>query len=120
MKNLWTYLQKLTLPVAMLLVYFAAIAFHQQNTVPDAPALGTQNTSEPITPSLSQTKDLAAQQAPAPDSKSVLDAEVLNNPLAYFKDAFAGEEDKAEGTPSADPIILTFKALVAVLLSTIM
>ena len=61
-----------------------------------------------------KTKPVAAKTR----DKSVLDADALDSPLSYFKEAFTPEEDKEiDGSPT---LVNTVKALVATLLSTIM
>ncbi|WP_439880768.1 hypothetical protein ACSX1A_16635 [Pontibacter sp. MBLB2868] len=55
-----------------------------------------------------------------PRNKSVLDAEVLDSPIAYFKNAFTAEEDDSEAAPNSGAVMITVKALIATLLSTIM
>ena len=51
--------------------------------------------------------------------KSVLDADVLDSPLSYFREAFTPEEEKAD-SDTTPAMLNTVKALVATLLSTIM
>ncbi len=50
----------------------------------------------------------------------MLDAEVLESPIAYLRDAFSGEEDATDAPVNTGAVMLTVKALVATLLSTIM
>ncbi|MCJ8163852.1 hypothetical protein MKJ04_03295 [Pontibacter sp. E15-1] len=96
--------------------------------VPTAQA-GSQNTGCTITATVQQS---APGEAPAkkikhvratstkPASKSVLDAEVLDSPFSYFKNAFFPEE-KENGTASGPAAaLITLKLLIATLLSTIM
>lgn len=51
--------------------------------------------------------------------KSVLDADALDSPLSYFKEAFTSEEDKSN-EDSSPTLVNTVKVLVATLLSTVM
>lgn len=61
-----------------------------------------------------------AKVAVKPSDKSVLDAEVLASPIAYFKNAFASEEDDSDAAPTSNAVVITVKALIATVLSTIM
>ncbi len=51
--------------------------------------------------------------------KSVLDAEVLDSPLAYFREAFTPDGEESDGS-AAPAVVNTVKALVATLLSTVL
>ncbi|MBC5775702.1 hypothetical protein H8S95_16610 [Pontibacter sp. KCTC 32443] len=62
-----------------------------------------------------KTKPVAAKTR----DKSVLDADALDSPLSYFKEAFTPEEDN-NGHDGSPTLTNTVKALVATLLSTIM
>ncbi|WP_299818193.1 hypothetical protein [uncultured Pontibacter sp.] len=55
-----------------------------------------------------------------PQDKSVLDNDVLNSPISYFKKAFTTEEEESDATSSNGAVMITVKALIATLLSTIM
>ncbi|WP_089318037.1 hypothetical protein [Pontibacter ummariensis] len=62
----------------------------------------------------------ATKVAPKPKEKSVLDAEVLESPMEYFKKAFSSDEEGgADTAPNSGAAMMTVKALVAMLLSTI-
>jgi hypothetical protein len=52
--------------------------------------------------------------------KSVLDADVLENPFSFFKDAATSDEDESDLNVKPSTVILALKALAATLLSTIM
>ncbi|MCP2043052.1 hypothetical protein [Pontibacter sp. HSC-36F09] len=55
--------------------------------------------------------------------KSVLDADMLESPLSFFKDLSSGSEEEEESsdlTVRSSTIVLALKALAATLLSTIM
>lgn len=65
-------------------------------------------------------KEKAKATSPKPRDKSVLDAEVLDSPLAYFRNAFTSEEDETETNPGTGAVLITVKALIATLLSTVM
>ncbi|AKD02750.1 hypothetical protein POKO110462_00450 [Pontibacter korlensis] len=58
--------------------------------------------------------------ATKPQDKSVLDSDVLESPLAYFRDAFTPEEEDSNDASGAGVIMITIKALIATLLSTVM
>ncbi|MFD2246809.1 hypothetical protein [Pontibacter ruber] len=63
---------------------------------------------------------IAASPQDTPKQKSVLDAEVLESPISLLKDAFtSSEEDESEVTTQPSTLVLTVKALIATLLSTI-
>ena len=68
------------------------------------------------------SKTVKKEKAPAtkPQNKSVLDTEVLDSPIGYFKKAFASEEDEADAVANNGAVMITVKALIATLLSTIM
>ncbi|MCX2740640.1 hypothetical protein [Pontibacter anaerobius] len=54
-----------------------------------------------------------------PHEKSVLDADVLESPLAYFRDAFSSEEEESDTATGTSAVVVTLKALIATLLSTV-
>ena len=89
----------------------------------NGPSNGQQTTVSQTTtptPDDQSTQKVAAAKPKAKPAvtktrdKSVLDAEVLDSPLSYFKEAFTPED---ENTPA---LVNTVKALVATLLSTVM
>ncbi|PTX22496.1 hypothetical protein C8N40_101320 [Pontibacter mucosus] len=55
-----------------------------------------------------------------PQDKSVLDAEVLESPLAYFRNAFTPEDEESDAATGTSAVVVTIKALIATLLSTVM
>ena len=64
----------------------------------------------------------AASQTAAPHTsrqKSVLDEEVLDSPIAFLKEAFSTTEEDTDVTTEPSTLVLTVKALIATLLSTI-
>ncbi|MHC2993000.1 hypothetical protein OB13_15955 [Pontibacter sp. HJ8] len=71
------------------------------------------------TPSTAATTNGPATAAPQKQHKSVLDAEALESPLSYFKDAASSEEEETEMAVRSGVIMQALKALVATLLSTI-
>ena len=89
----------------------------QQNTVP-----AQASPAATLTASAEATK--AQKPKPKttvkPQNKSVLDTEILDSPIGYFKKAFATEEDEADAASNNSAVMITVKALVATLLSTIM
>lgn len=135
MKNLWHQLHDY-LPIAALLllcmIIVPAAQANTNNTGNTSSTAGTSATTITTTQQKSSESTatvVAGDTNPAngkqkvntkPREKSVLDAEVLESPMAYFKNAFSSEEDSAEAAPSSDAVMLTVKALVATLLSTIM
>lgn len=68
------------------------------------------------TPDNAKSKVASTKQ---PRERSVLDAEVLESPLAYFRDAFSSEEDESDAASGASAVVVTLKALIATLLSTV-
>jgi hypothetical protein len=54
-----------------------------------------------------------------PRERSVLDAEVLESPLAYFRDAFSSDGDESDSATGSNAVVVTLKALIATLLSTV-
>ncbi len=76
-----------------------------------------------------QVQPAAAEKAPAqpakkatatkPREKSVLDADVLESPIDYFRDAFSSKEEETDNAAGANAVVVTLKALVATLLSTV-
>lgn len=86
-----------------------------QNGYATAPtAVAPANTS-----SAAATTEATASPAPQKQQKSVLDAEALESPLSYFKDAASPEEEDTEMAVRPGVIMQALKALVATLLSTI-
>lgn len=88
----------------------AATSTQQSTTQANATAAHTD-----INPPKSKSK-----KAASPADKSLLDDEVLDSPISYFREAFSSEEDSKEAAPSSDALTMTVKALVATLLSTIL
>ena len=85
----------------------------QQNTTPATTTAASAETTK-------ATKSKAKAPATKPQNKSVLDTEVLDSPIGYFKKAFTSEEDEADATANNGAVMITVKALIATLLSTIM
>jgi hypothetical protein len=87
----------------------------------DGPAATTQNTPATVDNDTSTNKPAAKAKtkssATRVSDKSVLDAEVLDSPLAYFKEAFTPEDESDNNVAPA--LMNTVKALVATLLSTV-
>jgi len=104
-------------PVAVVLLLCVFSAPEAQANNGSTPA-STQTT----TPVTRQQDTKKAQPTPKkPVQKSVFDAEVLESPLSYFKNAFSPDEDddSSDLTSHSSTIVITIKALVASLLSTI-
>lgn len=139
MNNLWQHLREYLPMAAVLLLCMIVVPAAQANTgsnggASTASTEGTgSNGSATVTASAQHTNGqsvaTAATNDPAkgkqkvstkPRDKSVLDAEVLESPIGYFKNAFSSEEDSTDAAPSSNAVMLTVKALVAALLSTIM
>ncbi|MBC5994059.1 hypothetical protein [Pontibacter cellulosilyticus] len=92
----------------------ATTATVQQNTTPAT----TTTAASAETAKVAKAKPKAP--ATKPQNKSVLDTEVLDSPIGYFKKAFTSEEDEADATANNGAVMITVKALIATLLSTIM
>lgn len=126
MKNLWQQMREYLPMAAVLLLCMiivpaaqastgnnggAATATAQQAVVPSAAAVVSDDTD---------TAKARQKVSTKPREKSILDTEVLESPMAYFRNAFFSEEDSADSSSSSGAIMITVKALVATLLSTIM
>ena len=82
----------------------------EQQTQPQPGTVDKKSTAEsPKKPATSKPRD-----------KSVLDAEVLESPLAYFRNAFTPEDEEADSATGTSAVVVTIKALIATLLSTVM
>lgn len=66
------------------------------------------------------TAKVKVDTAKPAQENSVLDADVLDKPLSYFKNAFIPDEEDSSSDSDPSTIVMTVKALVATLLSTIM
>jgi hypothetical protein len=126
MKILWQQGRKYMPIAALVLLCMFMVPAAQANTNSN----GNSTASTQHTEAQSSTVAVAASdEAPAkakpkaankPRQKSVLDAEVLESPIEYFRNAFYSEEDEADVAPNSGPVMITVKALVATLLSTIL
>lgn len=90
------------------------LANNGPNTTTQSSTAAADN--DTTTKSASKTK--AKSSTTRVKDKSVLDAEVLDSPLAYFKEAFT-PEDENNDSDAAPALVNTVKALVATLLSTV-
>lgn len=116
MEKVWQYI-RVIIPVAVIALLLAL----------PCPAMYTNNGATATTPITATTDTQAAPaktatakpKATKPRSKSVLDADVLDSPLSYFREAFTSEEDD-NSSDGASTAINTVKALVATLLSTVL
>lgn len=125
MKSLWQQVREFIPMAAIIVLCLAIVPSAQANTNNNGSSTttATQQTSTRNTASAAPdgTKPSKAKpKATKPASKSVLDDEMLANPISYFRDAFSSEEDNADATPSSGAVMMTVKALVATLLSTIL
>lgn len=96
-------------------------------TTPNAADLNNGNATTETTTVVAPNADTTvateeAKPATSKKQKSVLDAEVLESPLSFFKDLNSGsdEEDSSDVAVKSSTIVLALKALAATLLSTIM
>lgn len=125
MKNLWQSVREFIPMAAVIVLCLVIVPCAQANTnnKGSSTAVATHQTSPQTTVEAAPdgTKTTKAKpKATKPASKSVLDDEMLDSPISYFRDAFSSEEDNADATPSSGAVMMTVKALVAVLLSTIL
>lgn len=107
------------LPIATVLMLWVTSAPEAQanngtsTATVQKPAVETPATTN--NPNKKQTK-----AAKKPSQKSVLDADMLEKPLSFFKNAFSAEDDDDSDLLShSNAIMITIKALIASLLSTI-
>jgi hypothetical protein len=87
----------------------------------NGPSSTTQNTTATVDTDTSGNKSAAKAKDKSSTTRvkdrSVLDADVLDSPLAYFKEAFTPEDESDDNVAPA--LMNTVKALVATLLSTV-
>ncbi|NEM96442.1 hypothetical protein [Pontibacter burrus] len=81
---------------------------NQQTTVPTATVSSTDPAKAKVKATGVRSRD-----------KSVLDAERLDSPLSYFKEAFTPEDERSS-SDMMPAMVSTVKALIATLLSTVM
>lgn len=110
---------------AMVLLCMVLVPAAQANTNNNGNSAATQHTeAQQATPVVAPGNAPATKAKPKaatqPRQKSVLDAEVLESPFEYFRNAFSSEEDEADVAPNSGTVMITVKALVATLLSTIL
>ena len=66
-------------------------------------------------------EEAKSEASSKPPSRSVLDDEMLDSPISYFREAFSSaEKEDAGASPGPDAVTMTVKALFAALLSTIL
>jgi hypothetical protein len=119
-KNVWQQF-RFFIPVASIALLLslpcpAALANNGNGaaTNPQTTATTEDNGTTPKATAKPKTKPAAAKTR----DKSVLDADALDSPLSYFKEAFTSEEDKS--SLDSPTLVNTVKVLVATLLSTVM
>ncbi|WP_161889538.1 hypothetical protein [Pontibacter russatus] len=120
MKKRWQQV-RVFIPMAALVVLCLV-------SVPFALASINNNNSASTTAATQQTQTAAAADStkpggakPKPANRSVLDDEMLDSPVAYFREAFSSEEKEDAGSsPGPDAVTVTVKALFAALLATIL
>jgi hypothetical protein len=115
-KNVWQHI-RLIIPVAIIALLLSlpcpAVQAHNGTATSQTTATSEDNGTSTKT-TKAKTKSVTAKTR----DKSVLDADVLDSPLSYFKEAFTAEEDNTDSdTPT---MVNTVKALVATLLSTVL
>jgi len=117
MKNLWQRVREFMWMTAVIVLCLAVVPSAQANTASTTTAAQSADAKAAAGEGKPQKAKLKTTK---PASKSVLDTEVLDSPIAYFKNAFSSEEDETDVTPSTGAVMVTVKALVATLLSTIL
>ncbi|ARS36968.1 hypothetical protein CA264_16895 [Pontibacter actiniarum] len=105
--------------IVLLCLFVMPVAQASNSNTTPANATVAQQSAE------QQNEDKATKAKPKtaikPREKSVLDTDVLESPVAYFRDAFSSEEDGTGSTaPKSGVVMITLKALIATLLSTVM
>ena len=125
MKILWQQLRDYVPVAAVLLLCIVVVPTAQASTNNNGGAsttATTQQTGSQSTVVANDTNPAKGKQKVSnkPHEKSILDTEVLASPVEYFRSAFSSEEDSSDAAPSSNAVMLTVKALVATLLSTIM
>ena len=131
MEKKWLH-SRAVLPAAvftLLLVFSCSLVMANTNTNTNNGAATTQSQNQQTTAQAATVSNTDAAKATATAKpkttgvrtrdKSVLDAEVLDSPLSYFKEAFTPEEEKSS-SDMMPAMISTVKALIATLLSTVM
>ncbi|WP_345160894.1 hypothetical protein [Pontibacter saemangeumensis] len=125
MKKLWQQVREFIPMAALILLCLVIVPTAQANTNGSATtttATQQADTQPPAVDVPGGTKAAKAKPKAAtkPASKSVLDEEVLDSPISYLRNAFSSQEDGADAMPNSSPVMVTVKALVATLLSTIL
>lgn len=123
MTKSWVKVREYLPIVAVLLLCMLVIPAtqaHAENSNNGSSATTIQQ--QHVQPTTEQKADNPKPKATSvkPRKKSALDAEVLESPLAYFRDAFTSEEDETDTASGAGIVVITLKALVATLLSTVL
>jgi len=137
MINLRQRVRALTAMIAILLLCMAQAPVTMASTNATAAAQATASTSPQVNattqidPATHQANaKVASANAPAaakpkskavtkPREKSILDADVLDSPMSYLRDAFSTEGEDADIPVRSGAVTVAVKALVASLLSTI-
>ena len=127
MTRLWKQVQYYSPMAAIVLLCLLIVPVAQANNgngSNGAAVTTVQQATPPATTASAAeaSKTVKKEKAPAtkPQNKSVLDTEVLDSPIGYFRKAFASEEDEADAVANNGAVMITVKALIATLLSTIM
>lgn len=103
--------------VVILLCVTTAPAAQANNGNSTGPAQKTATTSNSQEQQDVKQPKVTAQK---PSQKSVLDADMLERPLSFFKNSFSPEEDDDDEMFShSSTVVMAVKALIASLLSTL-
>ena len=109
---------RLIIPVAIIALLLSlpcpAVEAHNGTATTQATVTSEDNGTSAKAATKTKAKPVTAKAR----DKSVLDADVLDSPLSYFKEAFTSEEDN--NSSDSPTVVNTVKALVATLLSTVL
>ncbi|MBF9253024.1 hypothetical protein I2I11_06955 [Pontibacter sp. 172403-2] len=130
MRNLRQPVHALTTVAALLLLCMVQAPVAMSGTNGTASTQANTSTTSSQVDAAQQTKaSVSTGNMPAakpktkaitkPREKSILDADVLDSPMSYLRNAFSSEEEDMEAPAHPGPVVVTLKALAASLLSTI-
>lgn len=129
MTTLWQPVRVLTAIAAILLLCIAQAPVALSGTNGAASAQATTSTTAQVDAAQQPNAKVSTGSMPAakpkakaitkPRKKSILDADVLDSPMSYLRNAFSPEEDDMDAPAHSGAVMVMLKALAASLLSTI-
>lgn len=127
MTTLWQPVQVLTAIAVILLLCIAQTPVALSGTNGAASAQATTSTTVQVDAAQQPNAKVSTGSMPAakpkaitkPREKSILDADVLDSPMSYLRNAFSPEEDDMDAPAHSGAVMVMLKALAASLLSTI-